>query len=184
MNTSTTSTTGLDPVLAWLRSYTGTDSFLLSIKAADARYGLTDRQYEAAKKNMERALAPKPAGVPVEGLDLSSLPKGTTYHAARNAEGKLNFLRIDNVESGSWAGWVFVKQVIGGNPDERRGSQKPGTAYRGTMQYELKDIVAQPNSTMSEYGRELGYCARCNRHLTDATSRELGIGPECRKKGM
>jgi hypothetical protein len=32
------------------------------------------------------------------------------------------------------------------------------------------------------YGREIGRCYRCNRTLTDAVSRSLGIGPDCRSK--
>lgn len=180
------STTNLDPVIAFLQAYDGNDAFLKDLKRAHERWGLTDRQYNAARKNMERLAQPQQVVNSAQGLDLTGLPAGTSYHAAHNADGKLNFLRIDNIQDAKskWNGWVFVKQVIGGNPDERRGSQRPGAAYRGSMQVELATCVAQPNSTMKSYGNELGYCARCNRHLTDAVSRDLGIGPECRKKGL
>lgn len=33
------------------------------------------------------------------------------------------------------------------------------------------------------YGRELGYCGRCGRELTDKDSRDAGLGPDCAKKG-
>jgi hypothetical protein len=32
------------------------------------------------------------------------------------------------------------------------------------------------------YGSKIGSCGRCNRTLTDATSRAYGIGPDCRSK--
>lgn len=62
--------------------------------------------------------------------------------------------------------------------------------YYGT----IRNGVAQPNTTRvldairaegivasaQRYGVEIGRCFVCNRALTDATSRSLGIGPDCR----
>jgi hypothetical protein len=42
-------------------------------------------------------------------------------------------------------------------------------------------IVADVAGTRALFASEIGSCWRCARTLTDALSRELGIGPECRK---
>jgi hypothetical protein len=40
----------------------------------------------------------------------------------------------------------------------------------------------QAREAQALYGRELGVCGACGRHLTDETSRALGLGPECASK--
>jgi hypothetical protein len=42
-------------------------------------------------------------------------------------------------------------------------------------------IAADIAGTRKRFADEIGSCWRCARTLTDETSRELGIGPECRK---
>jgi hypothetical protein len=42
-------------------------------------------------------------------------------------------------------------------------------------------IVADIAGTRKRFADEIGSCWRCARTLTDAVSREMGIGPECRK---
>jgi hypothetical protein len=51
-------------------------------------------------------------------------------------------------------------------------------AYRAAV---LAAIAADPDAG-PRYGREIGRCYMCHRKLTDATSRALGIGPDCRSK--
>lgn len=54
--------------------------------------------------------------------------------------------------------------------------------------YSTKDEIIKailefgPEEAMESYGQLIGRCGRCRRTLTDKTSRDLGIGPECRKK--
>ena len=45
-----------------------------------------------------------------------------------------------------------------------------------------KLIAADPHAAEVRYGTKLGKCYRCGRTLTDETSRDLGIGPDCRSK--
>lgn len=46
----------------------------------------------------------------------------------------------------------------------------------------LDGILADPAAAALLYATELGRCCRCNRTLTDETSRALGIGPDCRNR--
>lgn len=93
------------------------------------------------------------------------------YAIASNRDGiDLDFYRVDRPDSGQYAGRTFVKQVIGGRPH--------ASVRRDAVPSILARIAADPDAG-PRYGREIGRCCRCNRHLTDATSRAAGIGPDC-----
>jgi hypothetical protein len=61
-------------------------------------------------------------------------------------------------------------------PDETRVDFRQGLAIIGR----IKD--AGPLEASQRYGREIGECGVCHSPLTNDVSRELGIGPVCRKK--
>jgi hypothetical protein len=46
----------------------------------------------------------------------------------------------------------------------------------------IEQIAAQPQDAALRYGRRTGNCACCGRHLDNAQSVELGIGPICAEK--
>lgn len=58
----------------------------------------------------------------------------------------------------------------------------------GTQTSVLKRLAAMSDedvkSAMVTYGQQIGACGRCGTELTDEYSREIGIGPECAKKGL
>src|SRR5215469_14764263 len=109
---------------------------------------------------------------------LGEIPAATEGHYAvtsHTGNNDLDFFRVDTPAEGQWAGRLFVKRVIGGRPDQ---------AIRGSEARELLKLAEDaPVEARRRYGVEIGRCSCCNRHLTDETSRELGIGPECRRKG-
>lgn len=100
------------------------------------------------------------------------------HYATKSLTGNqdYDFWRVDRPAEGQWAGRTFVKRVIGG---------KPNSPVRGrTMFAALEAILAEGvDACGTRYGTELGQCRKCNRHLTDETSRALGIGPDCRSQG-
>lgn len=159
------------------------DTFLEDLHRKAQRWDLSERQIECVERNIERqarraaetAATPKP--IPADAIDLSGLRDG--YYAATGVEDHLTFLRVSRNRR---SGWINVAIVIGGHTDERMGSQGPGRAYRGGSQQVLRNILADPEAAALAFATELGTCSRCNRHLTDETSRRLGIGPECRSK--
>jgi hypothetical protein len=86
----------------------------------------------------------------------------------------VKFYRVKLVTGGNWTGKVFVDAQAS---DEFYPVRNPDT-----LAWILAGILADPRAAETLYGTELGKCCRCNRTLTDETSRALGIGPECRSK--
>jgi hypothetical protein len=111
-----------------------------------------------------------------EKLDsLTSLPDIPDGHYAipsLTGNNDLDFFRVDRPEEGQWAGRIFLKRVIGGKPDQN---------VRGKTIRAALEAIADAGIEKSRelYGREIGRCWRCNRHLTDELSRQRGIGPDC-----
>jgi len=115
-----------------------------------------------------RKAAPK-----VQTSDLPEVPEGYYAVQSRTGNNDLDFFSVDRPSEGRWAGYVFVKRVIGGHVD---------TPVRGSeARHALEAIIEQGvEASGALYGREIGRCYVCNRTLTDELSREMGIGPTCR----
>jgi hypothetical protein len=95
-------------------------------------------------------------------------------HYAVREEAVVKFYRVKLVTGGNWAGKVFVEAQAS---DDFYPVRNPAT-----LAQVLGAIMVDPHAAEELYGQELGQCYRCNRTLTDETSRALGIGPECRSK--
>jgi hypothetical protein len=108
------------------------------------------------------------AANPVPSVDV---PAG--HYAIPSTGGNdLAFYRVDRPTEGDYAGRTFIKLVVGGHPDRNvKRDHVAGILAR----------IAADDDAAARYGREVGHCYVCNRSLTDALSRQLGIGPECRK---
>jgi hypothetical protein len=114
---------------------------------------------------------PLPSEVSAPSLPLPEVPGGR-YAIAR--AGVLHFYRVDRPTVGSWAGRTFVAEQASDSLYPVRDQVAKGAVLRA--------IAEDPYGAAARYGQELGVCGRCGRTLTDATSRDLGIGPECRKQ--
>jgi hypothetical protein len=66
-----------------------------------------------------------------------------------------------------------VYRVIGGHNDQRLALAQAESALWALV---LTDDISEALAT---YGREIGRCGVCHRHLTDEDSRARGIGPNC-----
>lgn len=102
--------------------------------------------------------------------DMPDVPKG---HYAIDSKGHNDtlFVRVDRPEETT----VRIKMVIGGRPDATMDRKR----YRDVLE---RIVEAGVQEAAFRYGREIERCCRCNRHLTDKSSRDAGIGPECEKK--
>lgn len=96
------------------------------------------------------------------------------YYAVTGNEGHTTFVRVTRPESGQWAGRTFVNVQAG---DELH---RVSPAVRDALLAKIAEVGAEAAS--KRYGREIGSCGVCHRTLTDAESREAGIGPVCRAK--
>lgn len=94
--------------------------------------------------------------------------------APQDEGGMVKFYRVKLVTGGNWTGKVFVDAQAS---DEFWPVRNPDA-----LAWILAGILIDPRAAETLYGTELGQCYRCNRTLTDETSRALGIGPECRSK--
>jgi hypothetical protein len=87
-------------------------------------------------------------------------------------ETDVRFFKIDVPRTGKYAGFVFIKEQAGSELWPVKGLDRQVAILTALRADEIMEWVEM-------YGRELGYCALCGRELTDAESRERGIGPVC-----
>lgn len=113
---------------------------------------------------------------PETGTAVASLPDVPAGHyAVKSLTGNndFDFFRVDRPEDGKWKGRTFVHRVIGGHPDYSLRFPEAKAALEAI-------VTAGIETSAILYGREIGRCYKCNRHLTDELSRQMGIGPVCR----
>lgn len=118
-----------------------------------------------------------------------------TYHAKGDCLHEADAL--ENVDRGYYAipsltgnndlDFFFV-HFKGGRKEVLRvlGGQSPFRVSDAETKTIVEALVALSPAELSEaqarYGRELGVCGACGRHLTDEVSRARGLGSECAKK--
>ena len=130
--------------------------------AADCREPEPTQQPEPQQPKTKRTLPDVPAG---------------RFAIASKGDNDLMFVKVDRPDEGKWAGYTFVKIVVGGHDDT------PVRDFDRKCDILQRIVDAGFEQASALYGRELGHCGRCGRSLTDQESRNYGIGPECRKKG-
>lgn len=104
-----------------------------------------------------------------------AIPAG--HYATKSLTGNndFDFWRVDIPAEGPHKGKQFVKRIVGGKPEW-------GTTRN--IKFKVMDAILAEGIDIcaKRYADELGRCSRCNRTLTDETSRMYGMGPECRSK--
>jgi len=139
------------------------DTLLAVPMTSEALTEVEERNVAAAKASVAEARKPAQWESVVEGR-----------YAIPTEEGAINelaFYKVDRPTEGRWAGYVFVKRLVG--PEEQRLSQKQGAAILA----KIGEFGAEKASKL--YGKEIGHCGVCGRRLTNDASREAGIGPVC-----
>jgi hypothetical protein len=90
-------------------------------------------------------------------------------------ENPIYFFRVDKPTEGRWAGYLFVKHVIGGHPRINVKRSQKNTILQAILKFGV-DKAGQL------YGDEIGQCRDCNRELTKYASRKLARGRTCAGK--
>lgn len=104
------------------------------------------------------------------------VPEGR--YALPAADGHVAFYKVDRPTEGRWAGYVFVKQLIGapGDFDEQR-------LDRSRSAQVLADIAAMtPAESARLFGRKHVCCSRCLSALSLVQSRATGFGSTCAER--
>ena len=123
-------------------------------------------------QEMAKGFQSPPVGVQFKDL-VANVPEGR-YAVTLEGETKLRFFKLDKPTSGKWSGYTFVKEQASDELHPVRSAER---------RVRIAEAIAQdPEEAMLTYGRELGKCGHCGRTLTDQESREVGIGPVCRRK--
>lgn len=103
---------------------------------------------------------------------VASIQQGR-YAVVHPTSGDLRFYSVRKPKDGKWAGFTFLAQLSGENQISIRDKQERDLVYAAIA----KDVTG----AMKLYGQKIGQCGHCRKQLTDAVSREFGIGPVCRK---
>lgn len=156
--------------IAYAKNYTGSFSFMLSMRTKAGRPGWKPSPSMVAA--ILRCKASDVAQGPTPRRPSPEVPEGR--YAVVNHEGRTVFLRVDRPTEGKWAGYTFVKVQAGDEYHPARGSL--GDAL-------LALIAEDIDGARVRYGVESVRCYRCGRSLTDPESRQRGVGPECVKRG-
>lgn len=88
------------------------------------------------------------------------------------------FVQVDRPTEGRWAGYVFVKRLVGAPGD----FAKYPVRNRDERADILRIISEDPQAAAIAFGQLVGVCGVCGSPLTNEESREYGIGPVCRAK--
>lgn len=98
------------------------------------------------------------------------------YYAVNAPGHPLHFFKVtfgEKVDK-SYAGRIFVKRVVGGQPNQR---VTPDVA-RNFLQLASGDVAG----ARKRFADELERCSECGTHLTDPPSRAAGYGKHCANK--
>jgi len=130
------------------------------------------RQIDDLIRNVPKAGHPPVQVRQASARTASTVPEG--YYATKSATGNndLDFWHVDRPTEGKWAGYVFVRRILGGKSPTRINRAQQNKALAA-----IESAGADKAAVL--FGQELGRCAKCGRHLTDDASRQRGYGPEC-----
>jgi hypothetical protein len=145
------------------------------LKAEEGRVDKTDAGWQTSHLDGKCPAKPEKVTVDTTTDRYSKIPSG--HYATKSLTGNndFDFWRVDRPLEGKYKGYIFVKRIVGGKPDQN--------VQRNTKFAALSAILEEGiEPTALRYGQELGRCSRCNRTLTDEVSRQYGKGPECRSK--
>jgi len=185
-------------IWAWLETKKGSFDFAKSLRESVEKYGsLTSRQLHAAQKCADRDAdkdlrSATTAASTSREIDVSRLTQA--FETARDSAAREGdefawlTLRLDTFKftdvpaQGQWSAHIAVKE----------GDAKLGRIVRGRFQRTLacddptEDRIvaaaADPHAAAVAYGQRFKHCSCCGRQLTNAISRQLGIGPICRAR--
>ncbi len=161
---------------AWVSEYTGDFQYLVDMRRDIERFGSlstgkTRGVLNCMRNEVLRAQkSPAPTSTPTGNF----LPGLNRY--CIEIDGRERFFSINQPATGKWAGYLFLDELFGAPGDFRK------QAIRGNHKAEVLTLLGNDSDALARFGWKFQVCGMCASPLTDATSRELGIGPVCMRK--
>ena len=162
----------------WVREYNGDFTFLKDMRYTVRTYGSLSLSKTRGVLNCMRneILRAQKASTPTSA-DLGGgtfLPGLNRY--AVTIDGKMRFFSLNQPTKGKWEGYRFLDELFGAPGDFRK------EPIRGNAKFQILGVIGGDPDALARFGKELGACGVCGSPLTDAASREAGIGPVCLAK--
>jgi len=115
--------------------------------------------------------------LPRKGAVEIVLPDGGYAVPSATGNNDLDFFWVNTPDDGKWKGRTFLTRVVGGHRNIRIPAPQVQQACEA-----IKEHGIEKSGLL--FAKELGRCRKCFKHLTDELSRELGIGPWCRRNAV
>lgn len=175
-------------VVTWMteRAQRGND-FAESVLGFLNRKGyLTEGQFNAVKRNVDRAAEQRSASAQAPEVSLVELEKvfgvalGNGLKTPRLTVGPYRFNPAGTASANPGA--IYVKRVEDG---EYLGKMMNGrflAKITGEYVQEILNIARDPKGEAIKHGHLTGRCAICSRKLSDSESTARGMGPVCAAK--
>jgi len=124
--------------------------------------GEIKRLQELPKTNKATALEAK----------IRSIPEGRYAVDSLSRANDLDFYLVDKPTDGNWAGFTFVKMIVGGKPEYN---------VKGARRHDVLRAIAEAGWEVAAkiYSDQTNECSKCGIHLTKYASRQLGYGYIC-----
>jgi hypothetical protein len=129
-----------------------------------------------AKVEIKRLQAlPKTGKVSEMDLRIKAIPEGRFGIDSLTGTNDLAFYKVDKPTKGTWAGYTFVSQMVGGD------QQLP---IKGARKYDVLKAIAETGWEVAAmvYAHEMGCCWECGLSLTKVASRQIGMGYTCAER--
>lgn len=166
--------------------------FPISLSQSLDKWGcLTVGQLAAVRKCMQKDSAPQVEAPEVDWTKLADAFTTARENAAAEGEGvkwlKLrlgSFIFSDAPATDKWPAAIFIKDA---DKKLKLGRISQGRLFRSDdctdeQVEEILGVLADPAEAATAYGLRTGRCACCGAELTNAESRERGIGPICAER--
>jgi hypothetical protein len=140
---------------------------------AEAGYLTKDKAGKWAAEHVGDCPAPKVAQPQVE---LADVPAGR-YALPSTGDNDLVFYKVDRPTEGKWAGFTFVRMIVGGDGSN---DQRLNRAQSAPVLARIAEAGFEAAAAL--YGQHTRHCSRCQLVLTDVVSRVTGFGPTCARK--
>jgi len=103
----------------------------------------------------------------------TEVEKGYYATPSKTGNNDLDFWFVNVVtREGKWQGWRTVSRVIGGHANTK--------VFKAERRLALEKIIDFGIERAGNvFADELGQCKKCGKHLTDETSRQRRMGPDC-----